>query len=194
MKIYNYDEVNKEFIGESAANKSPLEKNVYLIPANATKLKPPTAVNENELVVFVDTKWEIVPDFRGHTYWLEDGEEVIIDKIGIEIPEDALLKKPIPRLEPETVLAPPTKEELIVLIKREASRRILKICPEWKQTNLLAQAVILNDKGRNTWTKKELTSWDSAMALWDRISDIRLASKVLELSPDINYKNDSNWP
>ena len=69
MKIYNYDQITGEFLTESTPNIDPVEteiqgKNVYLIPANATKLEAPT-VKVNEVAVFDGEKWEIKADYRG---------------------------------------------------------------------------------------------------------------------------------
>jgi len=40
------------------------------------------------------------------------------------------------------------REQAIIRIKAEAGRRILLIVPDWKQRNLLSEAVVLLDKGR----------------------------------------------
>lgn len=40
MTIFNYDD-NGFYIGESIADESPLEEGVFLIPVNATTVKPP---------------------------------------------------------------------------------------------------------------------------------------------------------
>ena len=66
MKIYNYDKVTKEFISETNATESPLEKGKYLVPANATTIKV-NAVKTGYTRVFNETKkvWEYVEDNRG---------------------------------------------------------------------------------------------------------------------------------
>ena len=57
MKIYNYD-LQGKYTGESVADESPLEKGVYLIPAEATTIKPPTYA-DNEVAVFNGEVWNI---------------------------------------------------------------------------------------------------------------------------------------
>lgn len=63
MDIYNYHGVTGEFLSKSEARPDPLEKNKFLIPANATKKVPPVSA-VNKTPVFDGTKWSLVPDHR----------------------------------------------------------------------------------------------------------------------------------
>lgn len=89
MLIYNYDEITKEYTGYCEADLDPAEskaqgKDVYLIPANATDVKPPKA-HTNEVVIY-DNGWKIEADFRGKYIVNEDMKPEIVKEIG-ELPE-----------------------------------------------------------------------------------------------------------
>ena len=93
MKIvYNFDE-NGAYCGASEADRSPLEDDVYLIPAFATDVMPP-ATGKNECPVWENGKWTVKPDFREKVYWLDDGSECKIEKIGETVPLNALSQRP----------------------------------------------------------------------------------------------------
>ena len=81
------------------------------------------------------------------------------------------------------------------LVKAEAARRILEICPEWKQRNLTAQAAILAKKGETNWTPEEQTAWDAGEAIWAQIAAIRAKSDALEAMDPIpaDFKEDNYW-
>lgn len=106
--IYNYSPVTGEFIGFQPAEISPLDK-VPVLMAYST-FKAPPVVNTNERAIFLDVnddvpslesngQWTIVPDFRGQTYWDEDGNEHIMVDLGFDIPKDCSLTKPEESLE-----------------------------------------------------------------------------------------------
>ncbi len=82
---------------------------------------------------------------------------------------------------------------LIETIKREANRRILKLAPEWKQRNLLAQATLLQDKGRSSWSAQDRADWQAGRDLWEQIAAIRDRSNALELNPPADPTNDEHW-
>lgn len=81
-------------------------------------------------------------------------------------------------------------------VKAEAYRRIIAICPEWKQRNLTAQATQLLRKGEANWTQDEAAAWAAGQAIWEQIAEIRAASDTIEAMDPIptDYDDDSYWP
>lgn len=74
MNVYKYDEKTKEYIGTEEALLDPLEteqqeKEVYLLPGNATFTAPP-AEKEGFARVWTGESWQEVEDHRGTKYWL----------------------------------------------------------------------------------------------------------------------------
>lgn len=81
-------------------------------------------------------------------------------------------------------------------VKEEAYRRIIAICPEWKQRNLTAQAAQLAKKGEANWTPEEAAAWVAGEAIWNQIAAIRAASDVIELMDPIPvaFMDEIYWP
>jgi hypothetical protein len=75
MKIYNYHQELKYFIGEDYAFESPLEPGIFLIPAHATDIKPPQC-GLREIQIFNGTSWDVIEDKRG-TYYSTKKPEII---------------------------------------------------------------------------------------------------------------------
>ena len=66
MLIYNYDGATKELLSSEEADQSPLEPSIFLLPANATFIKPDGNVDEFKTFCFnpVLNTWSVVPDYR----------------------------------------------------------------------------------------------------------------------------------
>jgi len=93
-ELYHFNGETGEFVGTSLARKDPLVEGAYLIPANATDF---TASHKDGMAsVFMNGFWTNVDDNRGEVYWLPDGEQVTIDKLGHMKPDDALDEAPVP--------------------------------------------------------------------------------------------------
>lgn len=58
MKVYHYDPVTKYYVGEGVADKSPLEEDVWLIPAHATANAVPPLKPEQR-AVWTGTEWKV---------------------------------------------------------------------------------------------------------------------------------------
>lgn len=96
MNIYNYNSETKEFISQNSADSDPLNKGEFLIPANATIIKPGIKPGENQAIVFDEENkvWKTVHDFRGSEYWTDDGEHHVIPALNETVPDEALFTKP----------------------------------------------------------------------------------------------------
>ncbi len=86
MIIYNYDPITFEYTGYSQADLDPAEtkaqgKEVYLIPANATTIKPPKT-KANETATFCSGSWQIKADYRGQYIVDETMQPQIVEQIG----------------------------------------------------------------------------------------------------------------
>ncbi|HLN23872.1 MAG TPA: hypothetical protein VK558_07810 [Patescibacteria group bacterium] len=70
MDIYHYDPATGALTGVAQAEASPLEDDVWLIPANATSVAP-TAAQPLTCPVFdaAAKTWSLVPDYRGQPAW-----------------------------------------------------------------------------------------------------------------------------
>ena len=81
-------------------------------------------------------------------------------------------------------------------VRAEAARRILAVCPEWRQRNLTARAAELAMNGSANWTAGEQVEVATGQAIWDQIKAIRAASNALEPMDPIpaDYVDDSHWP
>lgn len=100
--------------------------------------------------------------------------KVLRNGVIIEVSDHEIYDTPEQREERETAA-------FVAAVKAEAYRRIVAICPEWKQRNLTAQAAILADKGRDAWTVDEADAWAAGEAIWADIKAIRAASDAIEV-------------
>jgi hypothetical protein len=61
MIVYHYDQITGAYLNTSSeADESPLEPGVFLIPAGATKLLPPSPPDpKKQVAVFRDGRWNV---------------------------------------------------------------------------------------------------------------------------------------
>lgn len=94
MLIYNYDRETNEFLGSREARKSPLEDNVWLIPASSTTIAPPSE-KDGFVRCFINGSWTQVEDNRGKIIYNTDTKEpVTVDSLG-EIGEGFTAEEPV---------------------------------------------------------------------------------------------------
>ena len=84
MLIYNYDAVTKELLSSEEADQSPLEPNIFLLPANATFIKPTGNVDEFQTFCFDSTlsAWVITSDYRNVKLYSKADRAIIFATLG----------------------------------------------------------------------------------------------------------------
>jgi len=96
-----------------------------------------------------------------------------------------------------TVAARPA-DEIRSAIKGEAYRRIVARYPEWRQANMTARGVELQDIWRRNgaWSAAEQSEADILTAAWAWIKAVRTASDAIEAisPPPADFADDSRWP
>jgi hypothetical protein len=92
MKIHHYHPEYKIYLGSSDADESPLEPGVFLIPAHATEIEPPTCI-ECKIQVFNGSFWDII-DNCGGTYYSTQTQQEIQHHDPLNPPENATKEKP----------------------------------------------------------------------------------------------------
>ncbi|WP_052262870.1 tail fiber assembly protein [Chromobacterium violaceum] len=80
--VYAYNPFTGEFLGETSAERSPLDiDEVWLLPAHSTELKPPETI-ERQAVVFRDGGWTVTPDWRAVKLWSIDTAQPVVASLG----------------------------------------------------------------------------------------------------------------
>lgn len=95
--LYAFDPHTGLYIGSFKADPDEQQPGKWLKPAYTTDQAPPST-GANEAAVFKNGAWSVVPDWRGHVYWLADGSEHTIDQLDVTPPADALDAAPNPPL------------------------------------------------------------------------------------------------
>lgn len=95
MKIHNYSPTTGEYLNTTVADESPLEPGIFMVPALATDVAPPT-LKANEVAVFAAGAWSVVPDYRSQTvYDKTTGAAVQITDLGA-LAANLVVAKPKP--------------------------------------------------------------------------------------------------
>ena len=91
----------------------------------------------------------------------------------------------------------PVRQGLKQTIKRKAGELINAQYPEWKQRNILARTVELQELANTrVLTDAEQAEKNAAQSVWDSIKAIRTHSNTLEAAVDNGQTVDieSGWP
>ena len=85
MRIYSFDRITGEYIGDTVASPNPAfgeeGQPEFLFPAQTTEAPPPSTA-ANQVACFISGAWEVVSDHRGEVGYTVDGAAVQITELG----------------------------------------------------------------------------------------------------------------
>lgn len=152
-----------------------------------SRIRLPTGTTRTDSATFTDELLELCGYIA-----VPDKPQPSIGNDIVEWNDTAWIERPYTQQEKDEI-----KFNKINGIKEEARRRILKVYPEWKQANMTARAVELQDIWRinQSWSVDEQYDSDALKAAWAWIKNIRHKSNLLEAMDPIpdDYTDDKYW-
>ena len=94
-EIYNFDSDSQEFLSKNITKVGVDGSEVF--PVNSTTVVPPQT-GENQVAVWDGSTWSVEDDYRGHSYWDDDGNESVILERNVTPPVGSHKNKPEPNI------------------------------------------------------------------------------------------------
>ncbi|KJZ05812.1 hypothetical protein TW85_25195 [Marinomonas sp. S3726] len=170
-RAYAYDKNTGEFTGVVYADPDPLDVTNWLLPASSTF----TVLDDapaGHVAVFKEGEKKILVDKRGTEYFDENGIHYLINQIGEDLPENALLEKPY---------IPPTLDEQTKKVQNQCS---IRINSKWNQIGQINAALgVYSEQERADCSEWVKLNRDALKALLQR-ADLT----------EIDVESDEFWP
>ena len=163
------------YTGTLEGRVDPISKKT-LIPAYATAVKLiQEKAGYKRYFKKAENAWHYVVDNTGQEYWDADGTKHVIKELGEEVPEGALLEKPV---------IPPTVEEQVVKVQAQCKARIYAKWDADQQWNALA--------GVSGYTDEDLVNCKAWVDECRSARDALLADEATLVTIDVT--DDKYWP
>ena len=174
MKIYNYDKDTDVYLNEDEAVASPLEDDIFLIPANATT-KEPLETKDGFAVCFKEDEWVYVVDNRDKNYY--ENKELVLFELGDKITSDMSLEQ----YTNEELFAEEKDKKIALVDAQTASDIEALIGDNNKQKDLLATYnYLLEKKFDGDITVDEITQMTDIKTRWLEVSELKTNGNAKE--------------
>lgn len=110
---------------------------MHLYPAGTRIKEPPTLgayQAARSLGDGLDADWEVIPNYVGFVYWLEDGSEHRIDEVGVAPPAGHLTEAP-----------PPSAQDFQLMVAAAVNAKLNALAKAWRYTNYISARSYIGD-------------------------------------------------